>query len=90
MLCNKKQVKGQQEYFFKLKKIINYGVFFIYFFCTALEFQRKVMEMDLRSLKKRDGENYEATQIQQVSTVEALNLIDRSLNSLEEKQKLVR
>jgi len=44
------------------------------------------MEMDIRSLKKRDGENYEATQIQQVSTVEALNLIDRSLNSPEEKQ----
>ena len=63
---------------------------------TALEFQRKVMEMlvemrkDIRSLKKRDAEKYEATQIQQASAVEALNLLDRSLDSLEEKQKLVR
>ncbi|KAF1390507.1 hypothetical protein PFLUV_G00058780 [Perca fluviatilis] len=55
------------------------------------EFQRKVMEMheDICSLKKRDAEKYEATQIQQASTVEALNLLDRSLDSLEEKQKLM-
>ncbi|TDH00991.1 hypothetical protein EPR50_G00175550 [Perca flavescens] len=59
------------------------------------EFQRKVMEMlvemreDIRSLKKRDAEKYKATQIQQASTVEALNLLDRSLDSLQEKQKLM-
>ncbi|KAJ8009673.1 hypothetical protein DPEC_G00093940 [Dallia pectoralis] len=58
------------------------------------KFQRKVMEMlvdmreDIRSLKKRDAEQCEAAKIQQASTVEALNLLDRSLDSLEEKQKL--
>ncbi|CAM4572385.1 unnamed protein product [Leuciscus chuanchicus] len=59
------------------------------------KFQRKVMEMlvemreDIRSLKKQGAEKYEATKIQQASTVEALNLLDRSLYSLEEKQKLI-
>ncbi|XP_039541171.1 uncharacterized protein LOC120488615 [Pimephales promelas] len=59
------------------------------------KFQRKVMQMlvemreDIRSLKKRDVENFEASQVQQVPTVEALNLLDGSLDSLEEKQKLI-
>jgi len=48
------------------------------------------MREDIRSLKKRDVENFEASQVQQVPTVEALNLLDGSLDSLEEKQKLVK
>lgn len=67
-------------------------------FCV-LEFQRKVMEMlveireDIRTLKKSvgDAEMHTVSKIPaQSSTVEELNILDKSLNCLDEKLRLVR
>lgn len=67
-------------------------------FCV-LEFQRKVMEMlveireDIRTLKKSvgDSEMHTVSKIPaQSSTVEELNILDKSLNCLDEKLRLVR
>ncbi|XP_030251429.1 uncharacterized protein LOC115568360 isoform X3 [Sparus aurata] len=59
-------------------------------------FQRKVMEMlvemreDIRSLKSGlHAERGESTTISKSSTVEALDLLENRLDSLEEKQKLI-
>ncbi len=63
----------------------------------ALEFQRRVMEMligireDIRSLKSGVGSSGKSSNIpEQATSVAELNTFDSSLDSLEDKQKLVR